>query len=222
LSVPETRGGRARRLADLGGRSFRRPSSRPRFELNVEGYPDERLLQIASEVRPEQCTLVPDAPGAFTSDKGWKLTEEELRHVLPSIAFLKGWGCRVILFVDPDPTVPDRVRETGADGIEIYIGAYATAFQANQYVSVLDACAETARSAQANGLIVNAGHDLNLFNLLPLLARIPFLAEASIGHELTADALRHGFGPTVRRYAAALAAAGNGGISATSTAGLPQ
>jgi pyridoxine 5-phosphate synthase len=195
---------------------------RPRFELNVEGYPDERLLQIASEVRPEQCTLVPDAPGAFTSEKGWNLTEEELRHVLPSIAFLKGWGCRVILFVDPDPTVPDRVRETGADGIEIYTGAYAAAFRANQYVNVLDACAETARSAQANGLIVNAGHDLNLLNLLPLLARIPFLAEASIGHELTADALRDGFRPTVRCYAVALAGAGNGGISATSTAGLPQ
>jgi len=86
---------------------------RPRFELNVEGYPNERLLEIASEVRPEQCTLVPDAPGAFTSEKGWNLTEPELRHVLPSIALLKGWGCRVILFVDPDPTVPDRVRETG-------------------------------------------------------------------------------------------------------------
>jgi pyridoxine 5-phosphate synthase len=181
---------------------------RPKLELNVEGYPDARLLEIAAEVRPEQCTLVPDAPSAFTSEKGWDLTADELRLVQPAITSLKGLGCRVIVFVDPDPTVLGRVIEAGADGIEIYTGCYAAAFRSNQHNLLLDACAETAKLARAGGLFVNAGHDLNLFNLPPFLTRVPFLAEASIGHELTADALQTGFGPAVRAYAAALASIG--------------
>src|SRR5436190_1951251 len=88
---------------------------RPQCELNIEGYPDDRLLDIVREVRPEQCTLVPDPPGAFTSEEGW-----------------------------------------------------------------------------------------NLDNLPPLVAAMPFLAEASIGHELTADALVMGFAAAVKAYKAAL------------------
>jgi pyridoxine 5-phosphate synthase len=100
------------------------------------------------------------------------------------------------------------VVEAGADGIEIYTGGYASAFRRNQHHLLLDACAETAKLARAGGLFVNAGHDLNLLNLPPFLTRVPFLAEASIGHELTADALRTGFGPAVRAYAAVLARTG--------------
>jgi len=181
---------------------------RPALELNVEGYPDARLMEIAAEVRPEQCTLVPDAPGAFTSEKGFELGRDQMALVRPAITQLKALGSRVILFVDPDPTVVPRVGEAGADGIEIYTGGYATAFRANTHAALLDACAETAAAAAARGLVVNAGHDLNLRNLPPLVARVPFLAEASIGHELTADALVTGFAAAVHAYAAALAATG--------------
>jgi len=181
---------------------------RPTLELNVESYPDARLLEIAAEVRPEQCTLVPDAPSAFTSEKGWDLTADQMQLARPAIASLKALGSRVILFVDPDPAVLGRVIEAGADGIEIYTGGYAAAFRGERHAALLDACAETARQARARGLVVNAGHDLNLHNLPPLMTRVPFLAEASIGHELTADALRTGFGAAVRAYAAALAGPG--------------
>ena len=78
---------------------------RPGCELNIEGYPDERLFEIVREVRPEQCTLVPDPPGAFTSEEGWKLDERDDAIVENAIAALKPLGCRIILFVDPDPTV---------------------------------------------------------------------------------------------------------------------
>lgn len=183
-------------------------SKRPSVELNVEGYPDTRLLEIAAEVRPEQCTLVPDSPSAFTSEKGWDLTADQMRVVRPAIASLKALGSRVILFVDPDTTVLDRVTEAGADGIEIYTGSYAAAFRSGRHLTLLFACAEGAVQAKARGLVVNAGHDLNLRNLPPLMAQIPFLAEASIGHELTADALRTGFAAAVRAYAAALARTG--------------
>jgi pyridoxine 5-phosphate synthase len=178
---------------------------RPGFELNIEGYPDERLIDLAHRVRPEQCTLVPDGPGVLTSEEGWMLGPKERSVVLPAIAALKQIGVRVILFVDPDPASVERVREAGADGIEIYTGGYAAAFRAGSPDDQLAACAATAARAAQLGLVVNIGHDLNLDNLPPLVAALPGVAEASIGHELTADALVVGFAATVRAYKAALA-----------------
>src|SRR5712671_4085660 len=91
-------------------------------ERHIEGYPDERLLDIVREVRPEQCTLVPDPPGAFTSEEGWKLDGSDPTDIKSHIAALKQLGCRVILFVDPDPAAVERVPGSGADGVEIYTG----------------------------------------------------------------------------------------------------
>ena len=177
---------------------------RPQCELNIEGYPDDRLLEIVREVRPEQCTLVPDPPGAFTSEEGWKLDNRDVPLVNQAVAELKRLGCRVILFVDPDPSVIERVPGSGANGIEIYTGTYAAAFRAGDSRKELEACAATAARAHERGLVVNAGHDLNLDNLPPLVAAMPFLAEASIGHELTADALVMGFAAAVKAYKTAL------------------
>lgn len=181
---------------------------RPGFELNIEGYPDERLIDLVSRVLPEQCTLVPDGPGVLTSEEGWRLGPEERAVVLPAIAALQKLHVRVILFVDPNPAVVEGVREAGADGIEIYTGGYAAAFRANSQDPQLAACAATAARAAQLGLTVNIGHDLNLENLPPLVAALPGVAEASIGHELTADALVIGFAAAVRAYKAALAGAG--------------
>jgi pyridoxine 5-phosphate synthase len=178
---------------------------RPGFELNIEGYPDSRFLDLVRQVMPEQCTLVPDMPDVLTSEEGWKLTPEQRRQVDPVISALKGLGCRVILFVDPDDAaVIERVRDAGADGIEIYTGSYAAAFRGGRPDLLLQACAATAARATELGLVVNIGHDLNLDNLPPLLKALPAVAEASIGHELTADALVMGFSEGVRAYKAAL------------------
>jgi pyridoxine 5-phosphate synthase len=177
---------------------------RPGFELNIEGYPDRRLDDIVREVRPEQCTLVPDPPGVLTSEEGWRLGPGERALAVPAIAALKEIGARVILFVDPDEAIVEAVREAGADGVEIYTGGYAAAFRAGNPDALLRACAATAARAAALGLIVNIGHDLNLDNLPPLAAALPGVAEASIGHELTADALVIGFAAAVRAYKAAL------------------
>jgi pyridoxine 5-phosphate synthase len=178
---------------------------RPRVEFNIEGYPDLRLQEILAEVKPEQCTLVPDAPDAFTSEEGWKLDAVQMALGRPAIAAAKALGCRVILFIDPDPTVVPLAKEAGADGVEIYTGGYAAAFRGGTDAALRD-IAETARRAAELGLVVNAGHDLNLHNIPPLMQAVPFLAEASIGHELTADALEMGFAAAVRAYAAALRA----------------
>jgi len=177
---------------------------RPACELNIEGFPDDRLFAICEAVRPEQCTLVPDGPGVLTSEEGWKLDNRDTALVSASVARLKKMGARVILFVDPDPAVVDRMPGTGADGIEIYTGSYADAFRNGDAKAALAACAATAKRAAERGLVVNAGHDLNLENLPALVAAMPSLAEASIGHELTADALKMGFSAAVKAYKAAL------------------
>jgi pyridoxine 5-phosphate synthase len=177
---------------------------RPDFEFNIEGYPDHRFMDLIAQVRPEQCTLVPDAPGVFTSDEGWRLDGEQMQVVREAVSALHRHGLRAIVFVDPDPAVVARVSQAGADGIEIYTGGYAEAFRAGNHEGVLAACADTAAAAAALGLVVNVGHDLNLENLPPLVAAAPNLAEASIGHELTADALLMGWTEAISRYRAAL------------------
>src|SRR5260370_23823707 len=128
---------------------------RPACELNIEGYPDERLLAIVREVRPEQCTLVPDPPGAFTSEEGWKLDNRDTPFVKPAVAEFKRLGCRVILFLDPDPAVVARVPGSGADGIEIYTGAYAAACRAGDGSREVQACGDTAPRADEQGRVVN-------------------------------------------------------------------
>lgn len=179
---------------------------RPAFELNIEGYPEPRFMDLVAEIRPEQVTLVPDAPGAFTSEEGWKLGEAQMSLVRPALAALRAQGARGILFVDPDPAIAPRAVEAGAAGIEIYTGGYAHAFREGEHAEILTACAKTAAAAQALGLTVNVGHDLNLENLPALVAALPGLAEASIGHELTADALYLGWEEAISRYKTALAA----------------
>jgi pyridoxine 5-phosphate synthase len=178
---------------------------RPAMEFNIEGYPDERLMDILQDNRPEQATLVPDAPGAFTSEEGWTLDPAQAERLAPAIAAMKALGCRVILFIDPDPNVLERLSSAGADGVEIYTGSYAAAFRDGGHRSILQRIEATAARARDAGLVVNAGHDLNLHNIPPLMQAVPFLAEASIGHELTADALENGFAATVAAYAKALA-----------------
>jgi pyridoxine 5-phosphate synthase len=179
---------------------------RPAIEFNIEGYPDDRLMRILRDNRPEQATLVPDSPDAFTSEEGWKLDAGQMALAAPAIVAMQSLGCRVILFIDPDPGVIDRVRAAGADGVEIYTGTYAAAFRHGRHQPILEQIAETAVGARDARLVVNAGHDLNLLNIPPLMQAVPFLAEASIGHELTADALEMGFAATVAAYARALSA----------------
>jgi len=145
-----------------------------------------------------------DAPDVLTSEEGWKLSPEERRQVDPVISALKAMDCRVILFVDPDPKFVEHVPDTGADGIEIYTGSFAAAFRTGSPDALLRACAATAAHATELGLLVNIGHDLNLKNLPPLIGALPPVAEASIGHELTADALVMGFAEAVRAYKRAL------------------
>ncbi|MBS1219802.1 MAG: pdxJ [Proteobacteria bacterium] len=172
----------------------------PPAEFNIEGNPFEPpLLDLVRAVSPQQCTLVPDDPAAFTSDHGWDLARngERLR---PVIAGLRGLGVRVSLFMDPLPEAMTVAAAIGADRVELYTEPYARAFGTADQAAVVKRYTEAARSAQAVGLEVNAGHDLNRDNLAPFLAAVPGVAEVSIGHALIADALEFGLAAAVTAY----------------------
>jgi pyridoxine 5-phosphate synthase len=179
---------------------------RPGTEFNIEGNPFEGLLEIAREVLPQQCTLVPDEPGAVTSDHGWDVRRDGNR-LQPLIAGLKALGIRVSLFMDPVPDVMILVRDLGADRVELYTEPYARAFGGAHEQAELANYAAAARAAQKAGLGVNAGHDLNQQNLPRFLSAVRGILEVSIGHALVADALEAGLAATVRGYLAAIARA---------------
>ncbi len=171
----------------------------PSIEFNIEGNPFlGRFMEIVGEVKPDQCTLVPDHPEAFTSDHGWDLTQEGDRLV-PIIQTLNNAGVRVSLFMNPDPDQMQRAKAVGGDRVELYTEPYATAFRNSNTEAVLPKFAAAAQAAQAVGLGVNAGHDLNLDNL-GLFCTIPGILEVSIGHALTADALYMGLSAAVNAY----------------------
>lgn len=170
----------------------------PTREYNIEGNPFYEYLDYVRAARPTQCTLVPDAPDAFTSNHGWDLRQDAGR-LKPVVEELHTHGCRVSLFMDPVPELIDLVPRTGADRIELYTEPYAAAFARGDH-ELVEAFAKAARRAQALGLGVNAGHDLNRDNLPLFLARVPNVLEVSIGHALIADALEFGLGDTVRKY----------------------
>lgn len=172
----------------------------PEAEFNIEGNPFQPpLLELARAVKPQQCTLVPDDPGALTSDHGWDFVRDGAR-LRPVVNELKGLGIRVSLFVDPQPAAMADAAATGADRVELYTEPYARAFGSAREAAVLQQYAATARSAQAAGLGVNAGHDLNRDNLPRFLAAVPGVAEVSIGHALVADALELSMAVAVREY----------------------
>ncbi len=174
--------------------------TRPAIEFNIEGNPFEPpLLELVRSVRPQQCTLVPDDPGASTSDHGWNLTQDAVR-LRPVIAELKKLGVRVSLFMDPLPEAMHAVAAAGADRVELYTEPYARVFGGADEAAMLARYANAARSAHAAGLGVNAGHDLNRDNLPRFLAAVPDVAEVSIGHALIADALELGLAATVADY----------------------
>lgn len=174
----------------------------PNTEFNIEGYPTEDFLALCEKTQPEQVTLVPDDPAQATSDHGWDFRKHEsfLKDV---VRRLKSGGMRVSLFADGDgdKAAVAAARETGADRIELYTGPYGGCFDdADAAAREVELLGATADAAHVLGLGVNAGHDLTVANLPLLARRIPFLAEVSIGHGLTADALEFGMAETVRRF----------------------
>ena len=178
-------------------------ATRPGAELNIEGNPFHNLMDFVRVLKPQQCTFVPDSEGQFTSDHGWDLFAEADR-LRPLIAQAKALGVRVSLFMDPLPEAMAQARALGADRVELYTESYARAFGTADKQTVLAGFAAAARAAQAAGLQVNAGHDLNRENLTDFVRHVPGVREVSIGHAFVSDALEMGYSAAVQAYLLAI------------------
>lgn len=178
----------------------------PGIEFNVEGNPFPAFLTLIHRAQPTQCTLVPDAPGALTSDHGWDLAAEGAR-LRPIIQDLVERGVRVSLFLDPVPEQISRAADLGVHRVELYTESYARSFGTPAVDEELERFAQAAEIAQGYGLGVNAGHDLSLTNLGAFLERVPGVLEVSIGHALVSHALEVGLARSVRDFLDVIGAA---------------
>ncbi len=167
-------------------------------EFNIEGYPDDRFLKILEEVRPHQATLVPDPPHVLTSNAGWDTITHE-KKLTDLISQIKSMGIRTSIFVEPSISIIEGAHKVGADRIELYTEMYATGYRDNPTRAVTP-YKEAAERANALGLGINAGHDLDLTNLKFLKQELSHLDEVSIGHALFCDALYYGLENTIQLY----------------------
>lgn len=172
--------------------------SRLRTEFNIEGYPDERFMDLVLRVRPEQVTLVPDAPDAITSTGGWDV-KANFDFLCSIVERLHEGGIRVSIFVYPEEEDIRAAARTGADRIELYTKPYADMYPKDPEAAVAPYVAASTLAHNC-GLGVNAGHDLSLENLAYFHRAMPYLNEVSIGHALICDALYLGLQTTIQRY----------------------
>lgn len=184
---------------NIEGNPLTGPCSSNRAE--VQDYPG--FMALVKEIRPTQCTLVPDGDGQLTSDHGFDLKRDGER-IAPLVQELQSLGIRTSLFMDPNPEQIRLAAQTGTDRIELYTETYARAFSVGVDVdAVFQQFVRAAEVAMEEELGLNAGHDLDLNNL-PRFVTIPGLQEVSIGHALTVDAIRLGLANTVAAYQRAL------------------
>lgn len=167
-------------------------------EFNIEGYPSPEFMELVLQVRPEQVTLVPDAPSQITSNTGWDVAEH-IEFLTEVVDRLNEAGIRSSIFVNPTVENIKNAAKTGADRVELYTKPYADNFAADPAAAIAPFI-EASKAAHSEGLGVNAGHDLNLQNLTYFYRNMPYLDEVSIGHALISDALYLGLKETIRQY----------------------
>ncbi len=177
---------------------------RPRLstEFNIEGNPSDDFCSLVLKAKPDQVTLVPDAPDQLTSNHGWNTIKHEdfLRDV---VGRFKAAGIRVSIFIDAQPVLADYAKKVGADRVELYTEPYAANYAANREEAIAP-FVQTAIHCREIGLGLNAGHDLSLQNLAYFHQQIPWVDEVSIGHALICDALYLGLRETISEYLACL------------------
>ncbi len=167
-------------------------------ELNIEGNPTTRFMEVVLAAKPHQVTLVPDAPEALTSDNGWD-TIKYKEYLKDLILEFKSAGIRTSIFVNADVHMVEGAKETGTDRIELYTESYSSNYHKDKEAAIAPFIA-AAKRAQELGLGLNAGHDLNLDNLQYFAQNIPALLEVSIGHALVIDSLYFGLQNTIGMY----------------------
>lgn len=215
---PDQRHIRPEDCNELANLIARQKIHNPAIEFNIEGNPLARFtprtrtdfndypgfLRIIEQCKPDQVTLVPDHNSQLTSDHGFDLSGD-IAELIDIIQHIKSLDCRVSLFMDADLAQIRRAAEIGADRIELYTGPFAHTYESDRPAAsaIYAQHRAAANHAHALGLGINAGHDLNLDNIL-LYRELPHLQEVSIGHAFTIDALHFGFATTTMKYLTAL------------------
>jgi len=167
-------------------------------EFNIEGNPDKKFMELVRGLKPDQVTLVPDEPGAITSNAGWDTIKNQGR-LKDLAAEFKSLGIRTSIFVDASEKMVEAAAKTGTDRIELYTEPYASDFHKNKEAAIAPYI-KAAKLAIDLKLGLNAGHDLDLHNLRYFKMHIPGLLEVSIGHALICDALYFGLENTIQLY----------------------
>ena len=173
----------------------------PYAEEGENGYPG--FIKLVREIKPHQCTLVPDDPNQLTSDHGWDLIGES-NMLSPIIASIKQQGTRVSCFMDADLEQISLAQQVGTDRIEFYTGPYANHYDTSNREQIINEFIRASEHATSLDLGINAGHDLNLDNLSDFCTEVPSILEVAIGHAIITDALWLGLTKTVKSYRAVL------------------
>lgn len=167
-------------------------------ELNIEGFPDKRWMDLVLKTKPAQATLVPDAPDVLTSSAGWNTIKNQsfLKEIISELQRNK---IRTSIFIETDLKMIENAAKCGTDRVELFTESYANNFFKNK-IKAIKPFVAAANHANMAGLGLNAGHDLNLDNLNFFAENIPLLMEVSIGHALISDALYFGMENSIQLY----------------------
>jgi len=169
-----------------------------KIEFNIEGYPSETFMKLVRSIRPHQVTLVPDPPGALTSNQGWEIKNNE-RQLKQALSKLKGDGIRTSLFMHPASNEWGRLSSLALDRVELFTQDYANKYEINAKEAIAP-YRKAAHEIMSQNLAINAGHDLNHNNLAYFVQNIPDLKEVSIGHALICEALYDGLKTVIASY----------------------
>ena len=167
-------------------------------ELNIEGNPIDKFVELVLNIKPEQVTLVPDSIDVLTSNAGWN-TKKEYKYLRDVIEIFKKQGIRTSIFIDPDTESIKYAKKTNCDRVELYTELYANNYDTkkDKTVKLYSDCSKLANEL---GMKVNAGHDLNLKNIEFFSKNMPFLEEVSIGHALISESLYMGLDNVINLY----------------------
>lgn len=173
--------------------------------MNLEIAVTDEMVAFAQEIRPQHVCLVPEKREELTTEGGLDVVTH-FEHVKAATTALTQIGCDVSLFIDPDFAQIDAAIACGAPTIELHTGAYAEAATAERQQHELARIVAGVAYAADKGLVVNAGHGLNLDNV-QAIAAIPNIYELNIGHAIIAESVFVGLEQAVKDMKAAIQAA---------------
>ena len=164
------------------------------FKFFLTGF-----INLVEQVRPTQCTLVPDSNDQLTSDHGWNFDEITF-DFQQLVDRLKSQGIRTSAFLDTDYHQINLAKKMGLECVELYTGPYANSFGGDMQIENLGKLVSASEKCINLGLVVNAGHDLNQQNLPLFVQQVPEVREVSVGHALICDSIYQGLEQTVKNY----------------------